>query len=294
MQTYLDALKYIVRRKVTPGPFNSQDWQSVAPAIRQRAFFSASVNSARVLHRMRSMLLDWQSGAVESIVTPSGAVETAYKQTGLAAFRERAAELLVSEGLASPADMRNDSIRNIAGNARLKLVFQTNTAQAQDFAIYQQRVSDPARLARFPALEFVRTPGAKIPRPLHVANEGAIRRFDDIGFWLAMNDPAIGGFSVPWGPWGFNSFMTTFPVSRKRAERLGLVRPGERVMPPDLTPFGVTLASRFNQGVSASLDDITPDIRRQAVDTITARLGPQAITPDGKVTLSALIALRNA
>lgn len=292
MQTYLNALKYLARRKVTPGPFNSAAWQSVAPAIRQRAFFSATISSARVLHRFRSMLLDWQSGAVESVTTPTGAVEVAYKQTGLASFRERAAELLVAEGLATPADMRNDSIRNIAGNARLKLVFQTNTAQAQDFAIYQQRATDPARLARFPALEFVRTPGAKLPRPLHVANEGAIRRFDDVDFWLAMNDPAIGGFAVPWGPWGFNSFMTTFPVPRKRAERLGLVRPGERVMPPDLTRFGVTLPARFNKGVTASLDDITPEIKQQAVNTITARLGPQAVTPDGKVTLETLLALR--
>lgn len=292
MQTYLDALKYLARRKIQAGPFNSQAWQSVAPAIRQRAFFSASVNSARVLHRFRSMLLDWQSGAVESIVTPTGAVETAFKQTGLAAFRERASELLVAEGLASPQDFINDSIRNITGNARLKLIFNTNTAQAQDFAIYQQRVSDPARLNRFPAAEFVRTPGAIVPRPLHVANEGAVRRFDDINFWLAMNAPEIGGFAVPWGPWGFNSYMTTFPVSRKRAERLGLVKSGERVMPPDLTGFGVSLPSRFNQGVTASLDDVTPEIRRQAIDTITARLGPQAITPDGKLTLSALQALR--
>lgn len=292
MQTYLNALKYLARRKVTPGPFDSQAWQSVAPAIRQRAFFSATISSARVLHRFRSMLLDWQSGAVESVTTPTGAVEVAYKQTGLASFRERAAELLVAEGLASPADMQNDSIRNIAGNARLKLVFQTNAAQAQDFAIYQQRATDPARLARFPALEFVRTPGAIVPRPLHVANEGAVRRFDDINFWLAMNAPAIGGFAVPWGPWGFNSFMTTFPVNRKRAERLGLVRPGERVMPPDLTRFGVTLPARFNKGVTASLDDVTPEIKRQAIDTITARLGPQAVTPDGKVTLETLLALR--
>ena len=292
MQTYLDALKYIARRKIQAGPFNSAAWQSVAPAIRQRAFFSASVNSARVLHRFRSMLLDWQSGAVESIVTPTGAVEIAYKQTGLAAFRERASELLVSEGLASPADFKSDSIRNIAGNARLKLIFNTNTAQAQEFAIYQSRISDPARLNRFPAAEFVRTPGAIVPRPLHVANEGAVRRFDDVDFWLAMNAPAIGGFAVPWGPWGFNSFMTTFPVSRKRAERLGLVKSGERVMPPDLTGFGVSLPSRFNQGVTASVDDVTPEIRQQAINTITARLGPQAITPDGKLTLSALQALR--
>lgn len=293
METYLDGLKYLARRKVSPGSFNSQEWASVAPAIRQRSFFSATINSARVLHRMRSMLLDWQSGAVESILTPSGASETAFKESGLAKFREKAAELLISEGLATPADFKNESIKNVISASRLKLIFNTNTAQAQDFAIYQQRVADPARINRFPAAEFVRTPGAKLPRPLHVANQGQIRRFDDIQFWLQMNSPDIGGFGVPWGPWGFNSFMTTFPVSRKRAEALGLVAAGERVMPPDLAQFGATIPTRFNKGVTADVDDITPEIRQQAINAITSRLGPQALTADGKLTLEGLQALRS-
>lgn len=239
------------------------------------------------------MLLDWQSGAVESILTPSGATETAFKETGLAKFREKAAALLISEGLATPADFKRESIQNVISASRLKLIFNTNTAQAQDFAIYQQRVADPTRINRFPAAEFVRTPGAMLPRPLHVANQGQIRRFDDIHFWLQMNSPDIGGFGVPWGPWGFNSFMTTFPVSRKRAEALGLVRSGERVMPPNLAQFGVTLPARFNKGVTADVDDITPEIRQQAINTITSRLGPQALTADGKLTLEALQALRS-
>jgi hypothetical protein len=293
METYLDGLKYLVRRKVSPGSFNSQEWAAVAPAIRQRSFFSATINSARVLHRMRSMLLDWQSGATESILTPSGGNEIVFKESGLAKFREKAAALLISEGLASPEDFKNESIQNVISASRLKLIFNTNTAQAQDFAIYQSRVSDPARIDRFPAAEFVRTPGAKVPRTLHVANEGAVRRFDDIQFWLEQNSPDIGGFGVPWGPWGFNSFMTTFPVSRKRAEALGLVKPGEKVMPPDLTQFGATLPTRFNKGVNADISDITPDIRQQAINAITSRLGPQALTADGKLTLEGLKALRS-
>jgi hypothetical protein len=241
---------------------------------------------------MRSMLLDWQSGAVETILTPSGATETAFKESGLAKFREKASELLISEGLATPADFKNESIQNVIGASRLKLIFNTNTAQAQDFAIYQSRVADPVRINRFPAAEFVRTPGARVPRTLHVANEGAVRRYDDLAFWLAQNSADIGGFGVPWGPWGFNSFMTTFPVSRARAEKLGLVKPGEKVMPPDLTQFGVTLPARLNKGVTADVDDITPEIKQQAINTITSRLGPQAVRPDGKLTLEALQALR--
>jgi hypothetical protein len=87
--------------------------------------------------------------------------------------------------------------------------------------------------------------------------------------------------------------MTTFPVSRKRAEALGLVKPGEKVMPPDLTQFGATIPTRFNKGVTADVDDITPEIRQQAINTITSRLGPQALIADGKLTLEGLKALRS-
>jgi hypothetical protein len=40
------------------------------------------------------------------------------------------------------------------------------------------------------------------------------------------------------------------------------------------------------------VDDITPEIKQQAINTITSRLGPQAVRPDGKLTLEALQALR--
>jgi hypothetical protein len=42
------------------------------------------------------------------------------------------------------------------------------------------------------------------------------------------------------------------------------------------------------------VDDITPEIKQQAINTITSRLGPQALRPDGKLTLEALQALRGA
>jgi hypothetical protein len=291
---FLDAIRALLRRKAAPSTFNSADWQAVGPAIRQRAFFSATVNSAKVLNRMRNMLLDWQAGTTETVTNPTtGAEETVYKVGGLAEFRERAGTLLVSEGLATRDDFRNTRIDNVVSNARLQLIFNTNTEQAQTFADWQMRVMDPDTLNRWPAARFERRPGAREPRQRHVDNEGQVRRYDDFAFWLQQNAADIGGFEVPWGPWGFNSYMRQEPVSRAEAERLGLVRKGERLVPPDLTRFGVTTPSRFNSGVEAEVDDLPPDLRREAVAAVTARLGPQALTPDGKLTLDALRRARN-
>jgi hypothetical protein len=218
----------------------------------------------------------------------SGAEETVYKVNGLAEFRERAGTLLVSEGLATPADFANTRIDNVVSNARLQLIFTTNTEQAQTFADWQMRVTDPAILNQWPAARFFRRPGATTFRDRHVAAEGQVRRYDDFEFWLFQNAADIGGFEVPWGPFGFNSYMTQQPVSRKEAEALGLVRKGEVLVPPDLTRFGVSLPARLNSGVEATVEDLPPDLRREAIETVTARLGPNALTPDGKLTLDAL------
>jgi len=289
MTAFLDALRALLRRKAAPSSFKSADWQAVAPAIRQRSFFSATITSAKVLNRMRNMLLDWQAGTTETVTNPTtGAQETVYKVNGLAEFRSRAATLLVSEGLATPADFKNTRIDNVVSNARLQLIFTTNTEQAQTFADWSMRVTDPRTLNRWPAARFFRRPGAVTFRDRHVAAEGEVRRYDDFAYWLFQNAADIGGFDVPWGPFGFNSYMVQEPVGRAEAEKLGLVRPGEVLVPPDLTRFGVSLPARLNSGVEATVDDLPPDLRREAVAAVTARFGPQALTPDGKVTLDAL------
>lgn len=293
MQAYLEALQELAKRKVMPASFNSADWQAVAPAIRQRSFFSATIESSKVLNRFRQMLLDWQGAATEDIVSPAGIPSKAYKVSGLAEFRERAGTLLIQEGLATPADFKDERIQNVASMSRLKLIFNTNTQQAQEFAAYEMRVTDPNYINLFPAARFVRRPGAIEPRLRHVEAQGKVRRWDDFTFWLNQNAADIGGFQVPWGPWGFNSYMTQQPVSRAEAEQMGLVSKGERLTPLDLTPWGVAPKTRFNAGVEATVDDVTPEIRQQAIDTIRARLGPGAVGADGKLTLEQMIRIRN-
>lgn len=293
MQAYLEGLKALMRKKTFPASFNSADWQAVAPAIRQRSFFSATVESAKVLSRFRRMLLDWQAAATEDVVSPAGIPTKAYKISGLADFRERAGDLLIQEGLADPEDFKKGGIQNVASMSRLKLIFNTNTQQAQEFAAYEMRVTNANYINLFPAARFVRRPGAVQPRLRHVEAQGEIRRWDDFAFWLRQNAADIGGFQVPWGPWGFNSYMTQEPVSRAQAEQIGLVRKGQRLPALDLTPWGIAPKTRFNQGVEATVDDVTPEIRQQAIDTITARLGPGAVGPDGKLSLETMIRIRN-
>ena len=295
MSGFTTFIENLLRRRVTPSRFNSQQWKSVEPAIRNRAFFSSTVTSAKLLTKMREYLLDWAQGVTQEVQNPSnGATETVYKANGVAEFKEQMGDFLISEGLATPEDFPDNSISNIAGNARLNLIFSTNAEQAATFADWQMKMSNSAWLNKYPAAEFFRRPGAIIKRQLHVENEGVIKRYDDLEFWLRMNNADIGGFQVPWGPFGFNSYMVQRPVSRAIAEKLGLVRKGEFISPPDVKYLGVDLGKQLNANYSAELDDVTPEIRDKARETIRAKLGPTAIGRDGNVTLDALKKLRDS
>jgi len=289
MNNFLQALENLARRIVRPSWFRTREWAQVAPAFRQRAFFSATVTSAKVLSKMRNTLLDWQSEAVEEIVdVNTGQTVTVYKESGLAKFRERSAEFLIQEGLATPEDYGDDRMDNIIGNSRLQLIFNTNLEQASTFAAWQMKMRNEDWLNLYPAARFVRRPGAIIKRQRHVDAENQVRRWDDFAFWTFQNAADIGGFDVPWGPFGFNSYMIQVPVKRKEAERLGLVRKGERVKSPNVAAYGVDLGKAFNKGVDANLDDVSPELQQEARETIISRLGPQAIGRDGKPTLDAM------
>ena len=280
------ALQVLEGLDIFPSTATANEWRSVPPAIRQKSFFSSRVASADVLNRLRSFILDWMGEATENVENPTtGQIETVYKVDGPADFVVKMQEFLVSEGLADPAetDLNEQELRNIAANNRLKLIFNTNIQQANQFATYQRDVRHPRLRNRFPAARFVRSPGAREPRLLHVANEEQVRRKDDFDFWLDMNNAQIGGFEVPLGPWGFNSYMMTEQVGRRAAERLGLVKKGEDVPEPDLTRWGGTMGQQYKGEYSSKIDENgSPRINRQLVSDVQ----PVAtLTKDGTLEL---------
>lgn len=264
----------------------SAQWQAVAPAIRQVSFFSATVDKMRVLAGYRQMMLDWAENATEEVNGPYGK-QTAYKVGSQADFVRQGRELLIKEGLAKPEDFPDKRLSNVASSERLKLVFNTNIQQAQQLATWQSKTSNPAFINQFPAARFVRTPGVTTPRPRHVAATNQVRRWDDFEFWLFQNASDIGGFEVPWGPWGFNSYMSQEPVKRKEAERLGLVKPGEIVKPINGERWGATPAEKLKRGTQANVKAIPLEINAQGRAELRAQFGPDFVDDNGKISLAA-------
>lgn len=275
---FLEAIKRLGKKKPIAKKLSSKQWAAMPTHIRERAYFTANVESMKFLNRSKKMLNDYLSGARETVTTPDGRRVTALKKASRADFVYEMQKLAKETGLGNVLppgkDMSRDMItrmKDIASESRLNLIFDTQTQQAQAYGYYKQG-QDPAILDAFPAQRFIRAEQRKEPRPLHERNKDKVKRKDDMDFWLRMNDQSIGGLGVPFGPWGFNSGMDVEDVRRDEAEKLGLIEKNEQVLPPDDT---------FNKGLKAAAD-VDPEFLEKFMD----KMGDEAINYGETVELS--------
>jgi hypothetical protein len=243
---FLEALEKLQQRGVLPSDFDTFQWRMVAAAVRERAFFSSQVESARLLQSMK----DYTEDYLAEFRDENGKLVA----QGRAEFVANMRELAIREGLGKVdpltgriiPEINESDLTDIRSIARLQLIFDTQVESAQEYGYWKQGM-DPDILYVFPAQRFIRVRPVMMPRDYHAANEGVVKRKDDIDFWLSMNRD----FGVPWGPWGFNSGMGVEDVDRDEAEALGLIRPGERIAMPD---------ALFNQRLQAGIQGMDPGI----------------------------------
>ncbi len=261
---FFDAIKRLGSKKPIAKKLSSKQWAAMPTQIRERAYFTANVESMKFLNRSKKMMQDYLAGARETVTTPDGRRVSALKKTSRKDFIFEMQKLAKQTGLGEimppGEDLSRDLItrtKDIASETRLKLIFDTQTQQAQSYGYYKQG-QDPAILDAYPAQRFIRAEQRKVPRPLHKSNRNEVRRKDDMEFWLRMNDQSIGGFGVPFGPWGFNSGMDVEDVRRDEAIRMGLIDKNEQVLPPDDT---------FNKGLKAAAD-VEPEFLKKFLDKL--------------------------
>ena len=78
-----------------------------------------------------------------------------------------------------------------------------------------------------------------------------------------------GDFGVPWAPFGWGCQHDVEDVDRDEAERLGLVKPGERLTPPEKT---------LNDELKGSTRGLDPDLLAH----VRKELGDQVEFDDGE------------
>lgn len=250
-------------RRAAPSTRTSAEWERVAPALREKCFFSARVNDAEVLGKMRELI----GKAVDSSKrNPNEALVSQDK------FISEMKSFLASRGYT----MGGSKLTDITSRRRLGLIYDMNVQEAREYARYV-RGQDADALDMYPAQEFLRVESRRVPRtdwPTRWrAAGGKIRG----GRMVALKSDSVwtnlSRFGRPYPPFDYGSGMGVEDVDREEAIELGLLPADE---PSDEIPdFDIVLEAEV------SLDRIPEDM----LDSIIKET-PNARIEGGKLKMS--------
>ena len=251
---FTSAVSAIRTKRVVPVDWSSEDWAQYVPSFfRQQAFFSAHTDAAARLNGYKKYMEDFLEKNLETITTPEGGTVEALKAGGRSQF---VSDLKALYG--GSADEGTGSIQTLTSTRRAELIFDTQQASAWGRGQWEEGNS-PEILDYFPGQRFIRAGFVQVPRELHEQHRDEVHLKDDLQFWMAMNSEEIGGFGVPYPPFGYNSQMDVEDVTREDCIALGLIDENTQITPPDRA---------FNDVLQKSLEDMDPDIKRELLDTM--------------------------
>ena len=241
------AVSRFESRRATPSSMSSADWEKIAPAIREKCFFSARVNNAEVLGKMRELIGEAVDSAKRD---PQKAMMSRDK------FISEMKDYLRGKGYS----IGGSKLTDITSRRRLGLIYQMNVDEAREYGRYV-RGQDPELLNAYPAWEFVRVEERRVPRSnwreRWLAAGGKIYG----GRMIALKSSAVWAnlsrFGRPYPPFDFGSGMGVEEVDRTEAEELGLLPKDE---PADEIPeFDTALETEV------SLERIPEDLRAEII-----------------------------
>jgi hypothetical protein len=235
-----EAIKKLGDQSVIGSTFTSSEWGDLPLQLRDNAFFSSRIESARVLQRAQDLLGDFIAG--NRTTTEAG--ETMLATGSRSAFVSQMQDFLAQEGIVRGAG----GLTDITSESRLGLIFDVKTRQAQDFGWWKQGM-DPDVLNEFPAMRFIRVRDVEEPRELHQRFEDQVYLKNDPIWWLEINHD----FGTPWGPWGWGCGHDVEDVDRDEAEELHLIKAGETVQAPKKF-------LNLNTDLQASIKTLVPDL----------------------------------
>jgi hypothetical protein len=243
----------------------SAQWAEMPLALRQRAQFSAAVEDLRWLANVQDKLNKAISLQRERLAN------------GNEAFVDRSSFIADMRKLADTFDLPQadpqlvGSLQDIRSSARLGMIFDIQTGQANGYAQWKMD-QDPDVLDAFPAQELVRMANRRVPRRWRdrwIAEGGKIFGGRMIALKTDRIWRGISRFRTPWPPFDFRSGMGVEDVSQDEAETLGLLKPDEEVLP---------IIEDFNAELKASVRDLPPDFQ----DSVKNLFGDQVRIANGE------------
>lgn len=220
----------ILQKTLETSGLDSSQWNQVHAGLRDRAFFSSRVESARFLHAARGQIAGLAAGTRSA-----------------SEIRRDLRKLLESEGYASAAGDEG-GIKDLRSQSRLDVLIETNARQARGY-VQQLEGNTPGALSAFPAQELIRTRRSQAPRDWTSRWRDAGGRLYGGRMAALKGDPVwidISRFGVPWPPFDFGSGMGVQDLSREEALSLGVIR-------ADDPPPAAAVVPGFNSALEAEV-----------------------------------------
>ena len=250
----MTAADKILQKALVGSGLDSRQWSAVQAGLRDRAFFSATVEDVRVLGAFRDAAARLAAGETD----PSSARIALRDALSAAGYRPPDAE-----------DQGPGGIRNLMSQRRLDLILKTNVQQARGWAQFMEGTT-PGALLAYPAQRLVRVRQRRMPRDWAARWKDA---GDAVGWQGACRDEFVAlklspiwaelsRFGTPYPPFDFNSGMGVEDVGRRKARELGLLEEeggesaapngGSGARPPSAVPS-------FNANLQATVEGIRGD-----------------------------------
>lgn len=253
LQPIADAIAKLDRRTPVGSVLRTAEWEEVPLALRDRAFFSATVTNAQVLSEAKRRLSD--SVALRTETLPNGKTAFVDRSSFIGDLRKLNQELGLSD--------ESGGLTDLASQRRLGLIFDQNTQEAYGYARAKAGQSEGA-LAAFPAQELIRIEDRQKPRDWRQRWVAAGGRLFGDRMVALKTDPVwakLSRFGTPWPPFDFGSGMGVQDIDYDEAVALGLLQEGE--LPEPSLPA-------FNAKLEASAQDLAPDLLSQLLNVFGA------------------------
>lgn len=247
-----DAVAHLSARTPIGSILRTAEWSQMPLALRQASQFSAGVESVRVMQAIQSRLMDAITLARNPVRADGSSPGTfrMNRQKFIADLREITRDF----GLTPEDDKDIGTVRDITSEARLDLIYRTQTGQAHGHAFWK-RGQDADVLNAWPAQELIRVRDSRVKRDWTSRWSNAGGAFP-VGRMVALKtDPvwtAISTFGTPWPPFDFNSGMGVREIDREEAIALGLLNEGQSLEPVD---------EDFTKDMEASARGLNQDFR---------------------------------
>lgn len=229
-------------KQVTPRAMSTAQWDMVDAQIRERAFFMAGVDNARILSAFQHVAHEIAAGRMS---LPEG--------------RRKLREFLAAIGYEPAADDAG-TLKDLTSRRRLDVALQTNADLAAGWAQRKAGLLDIAN----PGQELYRAKQARVPRDwasrwaeaaAAVNWEGVARGGQMVALKTSPIWVEISRFGYPYPPFDFNSGMWVRPVSDDDCEALGLLVDEEW-----LDKQLAAAEEGLNEGTEADCSDMSAEV----------------------------------